>query len=313
MLDLNFHNFEEAGKQVLKYLHEQYGFGLWMITRVEGDKWIILQSENEKYNLPAGTVFHWEDSFCYHMVQGKAPKIAPCTKEVLMYANAKINEQLNINAYIGEPLLNEDGSVFGTICAVDTEGHSEDIYKLSPLIELFGRLLSSILQGELRENTQRRLKERFEVEAMTDVLTGLFNRRAWNQLLVAEEDRCQRYGLAATIFSIDLNNLKVTNDQYGHEQGDLLIQKTAYLLLDRMRSNDVVARIGGDEFVILCPETTWADAVVLFTQLQELFAEAQIHVAIGYASRKLDGNLNQTFIQADQNMYEQKRQMKIKF
>ena len=313
MPNLHFHNFKEAGKQVLKYLHQQHGFGMWMINRVEGDNWLILQSENTKYDLAPGTVFRWSESFCYHMVQGKAPKIAPNTGEIEAYANAKINQLLEIRAYIGVPLLHEDGSVFGSICAIDTETHSSEINQLSSLIDLFGQLLSSILQSELRENTQRRLKERFEVEASTDGLTGLFNRRAWNKLVIAEEERCQRYGLAATIFTIDLNDLKKTNDQHGHKQGDLLIQRTAKILLENMRTNDVVARIGGDEFVILCPETTWSDASVLFTRLQDLFHQADIHAAMGYASRKLDSDLSKTFVQADQNMYEQKRQMKMMF
>lgn len=313
MLDLQFHNFEEAGKQVLQYLHRHYGFGLWMITRVESENWIILHAENEKYTIQSGSVFNWLDSFCYQMVQGKTPKIAPNSQVVPLYAQARINRQLNIRSYIGEPLRNEDGSVFGTICAIDTEQQTDEIYKIAPTIELLASLLSSILQSELRENTQRRLKERFEVEALTDALTGLFNRRAWNQLLTAEEGRCQRYGLSATIFSIDLNDLKKTNDQFGHEQGDLLIQKTTRLLLDHMRSNDIVARLGGDEFAILCPETAWEEAVVLFERIQRLLNEEKIHAAIGYASRKLDSDLNKTFIQADQNMYEQKRQMKFKF
>lgn len=310
MPDIQFHNFEDAGKQVLQYLHQHFGFGLWMITRVENNKWIILQAENEKYNIQKGAVFRWLDSFCYHMVQGKTPKMAPCSTDVELYATAAINQQLCIKSYIGEPLLNEDGSVFGTICAIDTVPHSDEILKSAALVELLGSLLSSILQSELRENQQRRLKERFEVEALTDGLTGLFNRRAWDRLLALEEGRCQRYGLPATIFSIDLNDLKLINDQFGHDQGDRLIQNTAELLSQKMRSNDVVARLGGDEFAVLCPEMAMADAAVLFERLLGLFIEADIQVAVGYATRQLSSHLNDAFIQADHNMYEYKRLFK---
>nr|WP_252151545.1 hypothetical protein [Acinetobacter terrestris] len=173
MHNIKFQNFVEAAKQVLEYLHEHLGFGLWMITRVEGENWIVLQAENEKYNVKARDVFRWADSFCYHMVQGKAPNIAPCARDISLYASAPINQDLLIKSYIGQALFNEDGSVFGTICAIDTEIKANDILKNAPLVELFGSLLSSILQSELRENQQRRLRERFEVEALTDGLTGL--------------------------------------------------------------------------------------------------------------------------------------------
>lgn len=310
MINMQFHNFEEAGKRVLKFLHEHFGFGLWMITRVENDKWIILQSENEKYEIKQGQVFRWVDSYCYHMVQGKTPKIAPCSKKIEVYAQAAINQHLNIESYIGEPLMNEDGSVFGTICGIDTEIKSEEILKDSPIIELLGSLLSTILQSELRENQQRRLRERFEVEALTDGLTGLYNRRAWGRLLNQEEERCQRYGLPSTIFSLDLNDLKQVNDQFGHAQGDRLIQNAANLLTRSMRSNDVIARIGGDEFVILCPEMTMLDAEGLFDRLLSIFAEVNLQVAIGYSCRQLNTTLQDVFIQADQNMYRHKKHNK---
>lgn len=311
MHNIQFHNFEEAGKQVLEYLHENLGFGLWMITRVEGENWIVLQAENEKYNVKAGNFFRWADSFCYHMVQGKTPNIAPCVSDISLYANAAINQNLSIKSYIGQALFNEDGSVFGTMCAIDTEIKPNDILKDAPLVQLLGSLLSSILQGELRENQQRRLRERFEVEALTDGLTGLFNRRAWDRLVESEEGRCRRFGLPATIFSIDLNDLKQVNDQLGHTQGDHLIQKVAELLLKTTRSNDVVSRLGGDEFAILCPEMSMFDAETLFKRLISVFLEENIHVAIGYATRQLDSDLPGAFIKADQNMYEHKRQVKL--
>lgn len=308
---VNFQNFEEAGKQVLQYLHEHLGFGLWMITRVEGADWIVLQAQNEKYNIKGGEVFHWADSFCYQMVQGKAPNIAPCSNDILLYAAAPINQNLLIKSYIGQALFNEDGSVFGTICAIDTEIKSDDILKHAPLIELLASLLSSILQSELRGNQERRLKERFEVEALTDSLTGLFNRRAWNRLLDSEEGRCQRYGLAATIFTIDLNDLKKINDQFGHNRGDILIQKTAHLLIGTTRTNDVVSRLGGDEFAILCPEMSLPDAHALYMRLTRVFDEANIQAAFGFATRQLNSDLYAALIQADKNMYVHKRAGKL--
>ena len=64
----NFESFEAAGKAVLAYLHQQLGFKLWMITRTDGNDWIVLQSEDHGYSVKAGDVFRWQDSFCSQTV-----------------------------------------------------------------------------------------------------------------------------------------------------------------------------------------------------------------------------------------------------
>lgn len=91
-------------------------------------------------------------------------------------------------------------------------------------------MLSYILQGELREVEQIRQRERFKEEALNDSLTGLFNRRAWDNLISLEEERCKRYGHPTAILMIDLNNLKTVNDSLGHTAGDELIQRAATAL-----------------------------------------------------------------------------------
>ena len=154
MENINFKSFQDAGQAVLKFLHQHFGFNLWMITRVEAKDWIVLQSEDHGYNVQAGQVFQWADSFCSHMVAGKAPKIAPRSEDIPLYATAPINQQVSIKAYIGQPLINEDGSLFGTLCAIDPEIKSEAILQDMGMVELFGQLLSSILQAELRQSEQ---------------------------------------------------------------------------------------------------------------------------------------------------------------
>ena len=66
--EIPFDDFETATRSVLKYLHKKYGFSLWMMTRTEGDDWIILQAEDHGYDVKEGSVFNWADSFCSKMV-----------------------------------------------------------------------------------------------------------------------------------------------------------------------------------------------------------------------------------------------------
>jgi len=312
MNNAEFKNFEEAGQAVLKFLYQKFGFNLWMITRTEGDDWIVLQSEDNGYNVQPGQVFRWADSFCSQMVQGKAPRIAPRSEDIPLYVNAPIGKQVEIKAYIGQPLTKEDGSLFGTLCAIDPRPQSEAIMKEAGLIDLLGQMLSYILQGELREVEQIRQRERFKEEALSDSLTGLFNRRAWDNLVNLEEERCKRYGHPTAILMIDLNNLKTINDSLGHNAGDELIQKAATTLKGCVRSNDIVARLGGDEFAILSIENNQINAESLVNRVLQAFAEANISAAIGLAMRNPLNGLLKTLQEADEKMYKHKKTLKSK-
>ncbi|WP_407303758.1 diguanylate cyclase [Acinetobacter sp.] len=309
----NLGSFKEAGQAVLQYLYQRFGFNLWMITRVEAKDWIVLQSEDHGYDVKPGQVFQWADSFCSHMVAGKAPKIAPRSEDIPLYATAPINQQVSIKSYIGQPLFNEDGSLFGTLCAIDPQTKSEAIIQEVELIELFGNLLSNILQAELRQNEQIRQRERLEAEALRDGLTGLYNRRAWERLISREEERCKRYGHPAAVFFLDLNDLKKVNDNLGHDKGDDLIQQAAHVLRDIARSNDIVARFGGDEFVILSIENDEMGANQLLNRIREALAQAKICAAIGVAMRHPTHGLFKAVIDADKKMFEHKCQIKTEY
>lgn len=108
--------------------------------------------------------------------------------------------------------------------------------------------------------------------ALTDVLTQLPNREAWQQRLELEFDRWRRYAHPITLAVLDIDHFKKVNDSFGHKAGDRVIQLVAKALCDRLRSTDFVARYGGEEFVILLPET---DADVAYKVIEDL----RLHIA----------------------------------
>ena len=97
----------------------------------------------------------------------------------------------------------------------------------------------------------------------TDPLTGLYNRRYFGQRLSEETKRAQRYGHAASVLCVDIDRLKAINDDFGHHAGDGALVAVGRALADNARTIDVVARIGGDEFAVLMPETSSAQASAL--------------------------------------------------
>lgn len=145
--------------------------------------------------------------------------------------------------------------------------------------------------------------------SMHDELTGLYNRHyirdALSQLDVERN-------LPITVIVADINNLKATNDTYGHAAGDKLIKDTADFLISAFRKEDVVARVGGDEFCILLPKTCASTAelvkqrLTMNTDLCDV-GKNQITLAIGYAVKIDEGeSMTDIFAKADRNMYKHK-------
>lgn len=300
-------DFESAGRQVLAYLHRHLGFRLWMLTRTDGEDWIVLQAEDHGYGVAEGTVFRWADSFCSRMVRNEGPRVAPDSSFVPAYREAPIARQIDIGAYVGVPIHAADGALFGTLCAIDPAPQDQALVDSQDLVELLATLLGTVLSLELRGVEARRRVERLEVEVRTDGPTGLYNRRAWDRLLAREEERCRRYGHPAAVVMVDLDGLKRVNDAQGHAAGDVLIAAAAHALRASARDADVVARLGGDEFGVLAVECDRAGAAALVRRMQAALAQAGVSASLGMAVRTPADGLVAACAEADRAMYAQKR------
>lgn len=114
-----------------------------------------------------------------------------------------------------------------------------------------------ILAGHLREELKRvRLEEQLRRQATHDPLTGLYNRRYFNDTLQKEAEKCRRYDRSLAFLMIDIDRFKEINDRYSHQKGDQVLKEVAKLLEENVRSADTVVRYGGDEFLIMMPETS---------------------------------------------------------
>ncbi len=141
-------DFESVSAAVLDYLHAQLGFTLWVVAEVDGRDWRIVQAHDRGYGVKRGDVFSWSGSYCYRMVQGKGPRIAPDAQSVPCYASAPIGKDLPIAAYVGAPLEHEDGSLYGTLCAIDPSPQPASIHEKQPLLESIAGLLSTTLAAD---------------------------------------------------------------------------------------------------------------------------------------------------------------------
>jgi len=303
-------NFQSVAQRTLQFLHRRFGFALWMLTRAEGKDWIVLAAEDHGYGVSEGKVFRWEDSFCSRMVKGLGPRISPDVQEVKSYLAAPINSRLKIGAYVGIPLLRTDGSLFGTLCAIDPSPQPSRIVAEQELLELLADLLNRVLNAEISAEETARRAERIEVEMNRDKLTSLYNRRGWDSLLAKEEERCRRYGHPACVIFVDLDELKTVNDTKGHLAGDALLVSAARAIMQTARATDVAARFGGDEFAILAIECDAAAAAVLVERLRERLQAQGVKASIGVARRQPDKSLFDALTEADAAMYAEKNARK---
>ncbi len=300
-------SFAEAATTVLRYLHATYGFGQWMVTRAAGADWVVLRSVGDGYPVHDGDVLAWSDTFCSRMVRGEGPRVAPRLQEVPAYAQAPLNSLVTVNGYLGVPLTGPGGELFGTLCAVDAEPFDDAVVAAQPLFELQARLLSSLLSVELLAAAQSRRAESAERSACDDALTGVLNRRGWDQAVAAEQVRSRRHASPVSVLAIDLDGLKGVNDSQGHAAGDALLARAGQVLLGAVRDGDVVARTGGDEFALMFPGLPEAAAQARATHVQELLQHAGVSASCGVSAiDPREGSLSAAWARADAAMYRDK-------
>ena len=154
------------------------------------------------------------------------------------------------------------------------------------------------------------MRERFrsmraENRALTDSLTDLPNRLAFERALAKQYRRADRYDRPLSMLLLDLDGFKEVNDTQGHAAGDEVLRTAAAAISSRVRSDDLAARLGGDEFVVICPETSAQAAQELARSLEETLAEVSIRASIGVAEREAedDGLPEYLVARADASMY----------
>jgi diguanylate cyclase (GGDEF)-like protein len=157
--------------------------------------------------------------------------------------------------------------------------------------------------------------KKLQINAATDALTGLYNRRLFDEYCDKELNRAKRYGQQLAIVILDLHKLKEVNDRYGHLQGDQVLQLAATTLRKTMRAADFAFRIGGDEFALLLPQTDPEQSITLCrrirmqyeTDIRPLKMDIGVTLDFGVAVHPHDGETKSALMNlADQRLYELK-------
>jgi len=153
------------------------------------------------------------------------------------------------------------------------------------------------------------LNQQLKDLSLVDELTGCNNRRYFNNALDIEMNQANRYALPLAAILIDVDRFKIINDQYGHSVGDDVIVEIANAIKNAIRKSDILARWGGDEFIVLLPNTTSNEAKIVAEKLRKIvnklqhISELDFSISLGVTEYIRDESFNNTFARMDKALY----------
>jgi diguanylate cyclase (GGDEF)-like protein len=299
---------------LLEHLQQVAPLTLWALARREADDLVLeavlggsdTTGSSAPRGLAAGARLPWSATVCSRMVDG-GPRVAPDVTRVPAYASAPLSRRLPIGAYVGAPVRDRSGTVIGSLFGLDPSAQDEQLARVAPLVEVFADVLGAALDADAALRRERERAEQAERRAVTDGLTGLDNRLGWDEALISEQSRATRRQLWTGLVSVDLDELKRINDRDGHAAGDELLVVAADALRSVVRREDVLARVGGDEFAVLAGDCDAGRLDRLISRLRLVLDTAGVRASVGAVSVPPGTVLRDAWRVADAEMYAEKR------
>jgi len=275
------------------------------------------------------------DSFCAYAIMN--PKQVMAINDAGIdprFADHRlVNNEPHARFYAGAPLNTASGETLGTLCVLDHKPHTlwqktqeELLQSLSRQViaQMELRKARSVYKQHLKEqiDTHTKLKEcqkqleraHAELKTLntTDPLTGVKNRRAFDQLLRYEYRRASRYRAPLSLMMIDIDRFKAFNDEYGKLEGDRVLQRLAHILQSIVRNCDLVARYGGEEFTVILPETDRDSAMTIAERLCEVVEKTawpirSVTISIGVATASAEYDHIMLVQRTDKALYQAKQ------
>lgn len=241
---------ESLTRPLLELLESVTGLESTYLTDVDeaaGRQRVRFARNTGSLQIPEGVEVDWDEALCRRSIE---QGVAYTDAVPALWGDSVAARELGITTYLSTPVHAPDGRLIGTLCAASRERRP-----LRPdatqVLALFGRLIAQQLEREQLLQRLQSANDELNVQATTDALTGLPNRRAVREAL---QGRLREAALAQRqlhVGFVDLDDFKAINDQHGHELGDRFLRAMAARLLATMRSGDLVGRYGGDEFVAI--------------------------------------------------------------
>jgi diguanylate cyclase (GGDEF)-like protein len=302
-----FETFERAAIEVVRWLERESGTDGWILVRRLGNEWSVMAAMDPVTGLEPGHVITWSERVHATLIEQGDPAVIESGGSALGRLGRERERSINVGALIAVPMAGDDGQVIAALIGIRRDA-SDDVEALDQgKLSLLAGLLARLLSHEIASVELARRNERFRYEAMTDALTHLPNRRAWEEKLAAEQQRSRRLGEMAFVTVVDLDGLKETNDGEGHAAGDDLLKQAALALRYAVRDRDFVARIGGDEFAVLGLQCGPVDEDEISVRIHDALSRAGVRASVGTAASDPARGHDEIWRSADDAMYRNKR------
>ncbi|MEA2142614.1 MAG: hypothetical protein QOI64_1044 [Solirubrobacteraceae bacterium] len=237
-------------------------------------------------------------SFCQHVVANGAPLVIQDAREDPVLCSNLAIRDLDVIAYAGFPIFAPTGHVLGSLCAIDSTPRVWQVEHLEALADI-----AALVGSELE---RRDLVRRLAIDARTDALTGMANRRAWDDELPGALRSAERLGHPLSVVLIDIDYFKAFNDLYGHPAGDAALREIGRRWRTATRDIDLLARIGGEEFGLLLPGCTADEAHVVADRLRADMPPG-LTASAGITAWTTAATAAQVVTEADRALYRAKR------
>ncbi|HYM70530.1 MAG TPA: sensor domain-containing diguanylate cyclase [bacterium] len=298
-------NLADLLNQVVDALRDAAGFDSCAIGLCEqrgGEEVVVVRAGSGLRHIVRGYVLPRGRGLVWQVIDSATPEIVPD-----LHADARVfRKDPGVRSGIFAPMISQSRRV-GVLSAYRAHTDAFTDPDLDLLTVVAGYLAGAVEVARLHEQLQE--------AATTDSLTGLPNRRTLLERLAGEIGRCHRTARPCSIALLDLDGFKTINDTFGHTAGDAALASFGRALHDSIRQSDLAARYGGDEFVLLMPETSAEQAEVLVTRLRaaEILprtasTDHRLALCWGVAAWPADGDTADQLLQtADTRLYAMKR------
>ena len=264
-------DFEARRTEILRLGCRHFGLPIGIVSNIEGDRYEVIEAIHPEDAIPAGATFALGETYCCHTLAADEPtgfhhagrseiRDHPCY------------QGFQLESYLGSPIT-VDGELYGTLNfsspAPTRPFNRQDL----ELIGLFAQWLGHELAREADLRALEAAQLLLRRAATTDELTGLANRRLLGDRLQAERQRMSRYGGSFAVALIDFDHFKKLNDRYGHAVGDAALVEFAAIAKKLLRAVDTAGRWGGEEFLILLPNTTLEGALTIAQRITDRVRE----------------------------------------
>jgi diguanylate cyclase (GGDEF)-like protein/PAS domain S-box-containing protein len=258
-------DFVQRRRAILDLGREYFGLPVGVVSRINADRYEIVDAIDPDHGMRIGDVYPLAETYCSEVLSRSGPLGIDGTNRARV-ADKACYRRFGLHAYIGCP-IRVAGELYGTLYFSSVEQSSLFSQADLDLIGMFAQWIGQEIRMERSIAALRDAHDKLSRVATIDELTGLGNRRLLVQQLDLEIERGRRQGRPLSVALVDFDRFKQLNDTRGHAAGDAALRHFAAMAQESLRATDHAGRWGGEEFLLLLPDTDREPAITTLERL----------------------------------------------